>query len=300
LPSQHQLRKIGAFPLLYRFLADDMTFEIQARTLQVFLNLSVFQNLNENILRELGLLKRLPVLLMKNIDVQAGPKGTDLLQQQKKETEENESEPTEIEEEKGKRKPQGEAEETTTQQQEKEEKDEKDEKDEKESKEKTSIKRVLGEDELEVKILSLKVLRNLVSCPDDTNAKALLKKDMIGKCLSVLGISDTLTQRSLELVVSLISTPTAVPSLTRFHLFKLLDVLYSDFLTDSLSEVCLKSLRLLLPSFPDDQLLTLVSPHLKTIAQLGASSHSSLAAEAGLTLAALHEKFQTFGRLSQA
>jgi hypothetical protein len=68
LTNQEQLKSVQAFPLLVRLIEFDMPEEIQARGLQALLNLSVFENVNEDELRTVGLLDKLPALLQRSTD----------------------------------------------------------------------------------------------------------------------------------------------------------------------------------------------------------------------------------------
>jgi hypothetical protein len=62
LPNQEQLREAGAFPVLVRLLDADMRKYVQLSTIQAIMNLSVFENMNEDRLREAGVLPPLMAL----------------------------------------------------------------------------------------------------------------------------------------------------------------------------------------------------------------------------------------------
>lgn len=173
LQNQQQLRKIEAFPLLNRFLEDDMPSEIQERALQAFLNLSVFEGMHEDALRDIGLLQKLPHLLLSD------------------------------------------------------------------------------KSSLEVRVLSLKVLRNLV-VTNEENRRALVESDMIGRSLSVLCESETLSQRALELIISLDpKEEDRLPSLRFVDLLKLLDVLRSS-ISESLADTSIKALLIIIERLDEE------------------------------------------------
>ena len=168
LAHQQLLRRIHTFPLLVRFLADDMDDEIKQRALQALLNLSVFENLNEDTLRGEGLLRTLPDLLAKSRDDS-------------------------------------------------------------------------------IRALCLKVLRNLV-VSNEVNARILLESDILSTCLALLGESDILSQRSLELVHSLLPTSLKLPPIPFESLAKLFPLLDPDTsLSDSLNTLASKIIVLLTP-----------------------------------------------------